>query len=772
MKRSFYQAACCISLLISSSFGQLLIEPGYAPPPNDPYYLYVDVSPTKGTNVVGQWHLENLGTNGLRRGIDINAREAWSMSRGAGVTIAIVDDGMDLTHPDLAQNIRTDLDWNFETDLPDGSHSTDSKMHGTAVAGIAAAVTYNARGVAGVAPDANLASWVIFKATSGFVPNDKLAKMFDFNIQDVQIQNHSWGKLVPLGGPSLVPVSDLENAAIGNAVTNGRAGKGVIMVRAGGNGREDGRNANDDAYSSDPRAIAVAAVRFDGRFASYSSPGASLLVAAPSDDFNNGFPGIQTTDRIGTKGYNFANYANDFGDYWGGFNGTSASAPEVSGIVALMLSANPNLTYRDVQQILLHATHQTGPIDPDVQPNGAGYLVGHNAGFGTVDASWAVQLAQTWKTRPAAASVSHSVPDTNNIPDAGLTVNVFNAATNLPPIACLPDLGIHADISTPALPLVYVGLATEPVTNDLHGKGALILRGGALLADKLMNVAKAGAAFAIMANNANADELLIMGSTELVPIPAVFIGQNDGNALIDFVANNPDAKVQLKVDEVSYDIPVPETLLCEHVGLRVKTTHQRRGDLRITLVSPSGTRSVMEAIGSDESPGPADWTYWSTHHFYEESAGTWSAHFIDEMAGNTGAVQSVELILQGVPITDSDKDGLDDTWEMAKLGSLQFGPADDPDHDGLSNAREQILGSDPMRDERVLKMNVAEWYPGYVRFSWPSADINDYDLVQSDDPSKPFSALGTLHGRLPRTSIVLPENATGHQFFRVTAKPK
>jgi subtilisin family serine protease/subtilisin-like proprotein convertase family protein len=771
MKRSFYFIPSFF-LILSALAQQPELEPGYAPPPNDPYYLYVDASPTRGTNVVGQWHLENLGTNGVRRGIDINAREAWSMTRGAGITIAIVDDGMDLTHPDLAANIAPNLNWNFEGDFPDGSHPTDSKLHGTAVAGLAAAVTYNSIGVAGVAPDAHLASWVIFKTNGGFVPDEKLAKMFEFKIQDVQIQNHSWGKLVPFGGPTLAPMSDLENAAISNAVTLGRGGKGVIMVRAGGNARQDGRNSNDDAYFSDPRAIAVGGVRFDGRYASRSSAGACLLVAAPTDDFDNGFPGIQTTDRIGTKGYNFPIYTNDFGDYWAGFSGTSASAPQVAGIVALMLSVNPNLTYRDVQQVLLHTAHQTGPVDPDVHPNGAGYLVGHNLGFGTVDAGWAVQVAATWKNRPAATSVSHAIVETKDIPAAGLTVNAFNAATNLPPIACLPDLGIQADVTTPAVPLVDIGFASETVTNDLRGKAALIRRDAGRFAPKLMNAAQAGAVFAIMANNANGDDLLIMGNTELIPIPAVFIGENDGNALANFAANNPDAKVQLKVDDASYNIPVPETLQCEHVGLRVKTTHQRRGDLRITLVSPSGTRSIMENINADDAPGPADWTFWSTHHFYEESAGNWSAHFTDEMGEHTGAVQSVELIVQGVPITDSDKDGLDDAWEMAKFGSLQAGPAEDPDNDGSSNVREQILGTDPMKDERVLDMNIAEWYPGFARLSWPSIDANNYDLLATENLSQPFSLLGTSPGRTPRRALVLPDNGSAHQFFRVVEKPR
>src|SRR6185436_16339100 len=106
------------------------------------------------------------------------------------------------------------------------------------------------------------------------------------------------------------------------------------------------------------RVITVAAVRLDGRAASSSDPGACLLVGAPSGDINSGFNGLFSTDLIGSRGVNQLSYFfpyEDLSDYVFnnlGASGTSASASQVSGVVALMLSANPALTYRDVQQIL------------------------------------------------------------------------------------------------------------------------------------------------------------------------------------------------------------------------------------------------------------------------------------------------------------------------------------------------------------------------------------------------------------------------------------
>jgi hypothetical protein len=111
--------------------------------------------------------------------------------------------------------------------------------------------------------------------------------------------------------------------------------------------------------------------------------------------------------------------------YWSiGFSSTSLAAPQVAGICALILSANPNLTYRDVQQILIHSSRHFDKADPDLHRNGAGYWVSHKQGFGIPDAGEAVRLADAWRNRPAAVRrvYQSDVVAPLAIPDSGLRI--------------------------------------------------------------------------------------------------------------------------------------------------------------------------------------------------------------------------------------------------------------------------------------------------------------------------------------------------------------
>lgn len=747
---------------------------GYAVRPNDPLFFRPD-------QPQDQWqaNLENRDTNGAPQGVDLNVRKAWPITRGEGVVLAIADDGVEVDHPDLAARTVQAPHFNFITGVTNGNPVSIFSSHATAVAGLAAATSDNGVGVAGVAPRATVASWVIFGANDNLVSDEALMDMFQYQSNIVDVQNHSWGKV----GIEQLRVTSLEDLAIQHAVDFGRGGRGIIIVRAGGNGREEGNDANEDGYLADPRTIAVAAVRVDGRFTRYSAPGACILVAAPSGDMSpdvadpclSDSPNMTTTDRQGDRGYNQRD-DNDSGDYtFGtfGFSGTSAATPQISGVVTLILAANPELTYRDVQQILALSSRHYDLSDPTLVVNGAGLLVSHNVGYGVPDAGQAVKLARTWTNRPPITRTNYSFNISTNIPEDGLLVQLdgVDVPENLRAIRALPGSGPHPIHTTSLWPVVDVGNALEPITDDLHGKAALIQRGQTFFCQKLAYAMAAGAELAIVYNNIGGDDRIFMVETDRSAIPSVFISQNDGEALRDYLTAQPDARVQLGINAATCSFEVSDDLICEHIGVRLNTDHTARGDLRIVLTSPAGTQSILQRANRDSLSGPDDWTYYTVQHFYESSHGTWTLSIIDEDTKGTGSLLNAELIIAGVAIEDSDHDGLADDWELRHFKSLSSGPKGDSDLDGYVNAVEQVIGTNPAGDNSPLQLDLSVWDSRLARLSWPSNTNTLYRVQIGSDSPRPLSLLTNVPGSFPETEWFVPYTNVLHEFFRVQAVP-
>ena len=687
---------------------------------------------------------------------------------GENTTIAVVDLGVDLGHLDLVPRVTGRPHYNFARLNTNGTPALGSTewAHGTEVAGLAAADLNNNRGLVGVAPKAGLASFVIFETNRIRVADDRMMDAYQYASNSVTVQNHSWGAV----GLRQQRITLLEDIGISNAVAFGRSGKGVLMVLSAGNDRSFGASADDDGYPSDPRAITVAAVRRDGRVTSYSEPGACVLVAAPSGDM--GFPNLFTSDISGTLGVNQIFFFNDLADYAYnslGFSGTSASAPLVSGMAALLVSANTNLSYRDVQQILILASQQVDSGDPDIAQNGAGFRVSHNTGFGVPDAGEAVRLAKQWINRPAQTNVAVTLTNLNTlIPDAGLRVSIIGE--NLPPgfdsIVAVPSLGPHVETATLTLPLVDVGFATNQITQNLTNKVALIQRGTNSFAEKIDFAAAAGASFVVIYNDSPTNTPFVLGTTDFTTIPAVLIPQAEGQAIRDRLATNASLSAQIVLDPATFAFNVTNTVLCEHIGLRISAAHPSRGDLRITLTSPQGTRSVLQRLNSDTNAGPADWTFWTTHHFYESSAGTWTVSVADEYDGDAGAVTSVELKVTGVAINDADHDGLDDAWETTSFGSLAYGAKDDPDKDGYNNGREQVLQTNPLTPV-PFQLDFSKWNSSIGRLSWPASTNYNYQVWGGTNVAN-MTLLTNLPGRFPEVEWLYPATNVLH-FFRVQA---
>ncbi|GAB5469650.1 MAG: hypothetical protein Kilf2KO_26800 [Rhodospirillales bacterium] len=362
-------------------------------PPDDPLFA-------------AQWHLANPAAGEF----DLNVLKAWEDYSGKGVDAFVIDDGFDYDHVDLAPNYDRSRHLDIEEDDGD-PFGTASDAHGTATMGILGAAR-NATGTVGVAYDATLVGY----QAMGLVGNAAEA-LAAAPAAGADLVNMSIG--VRAAYFDFQPIND----AVALATDAGRGGLGTILIKSAGNARDDAvkLDANFSSWNGNERVISVAAIDRDGQVSSYSSEGANLWVSA----FGSPIPGqVVTTDRSGSAGY-------DPGDYTSAFNGTSAAAPMVSGVVALMLEANPNLGWRDVQAILANTARRYDESGKQVgedaawSVNGAaflnsgGYHFSEDYGFGLVDAHAAVRLAEYW---PGIADSSNRRSETADGLDATVAI--------------------------------------------------------------------------------------------------------------------------------------------------------------------------------------------------------------------------------------------------------------------------------------------------------------------------------------------------------------
>ena len=338
--------------------------------------LYSGIAdPLKG----GQWYLNALGLDTL--GTDIS---------GAGITIGVVDDGIDYSHPDLTTQINKAL--GYDTQFSNSQTPGDGQPkypnliglppddHGTAVAGIIAAQGNNETGIVGIAPDAKLVSTRVKWSWDQITEALSLQYQFD-------VSNNSWGAIDSFGDNFNSTALTFAYQALRTGVEDGRNGLGTVFVFSAGNSASSGDNTNYHNFQNAREVISVGAAEADGSAANFSTPGANVLVGTYG-------VGLLTTDRH-QKGWGY----NPTSDYTN-FSGTSAAAPVVSGVVALMLEANSKLGYRDVQEILAytasHPDNQDWKVNAASNWNFGGLKFNDNLGFGLVDARAAVTLAQTW----------------------------------------------------------------------------------------------------------------------------------------------------------------------------------------------------------------------------------------------------------------------------------------------------------------------------------------------------------------------------------------
>jgi len=311
----------------------------------------------------------------------INVLPVWTNGyTGAGVSIGVFEsDNIDFSNPGLAANEGGE----FSAENTPGIEKIGS--HATLVGGVIAGALGGTESV-GVAYGATLYSEAFPDATN-------LAVLNDWSKYD--IVNNSWGWTTPFTDNFL----GLSTYAgyFQNAATNGRNGLGTIIVFSAGNDRATGGNTNYNNNTNSQYEITVGGINAPSDLGSlqiagkpFSNPGASILVSAPASNITS--IGVTMTSE----------YGQEFGADSETVAGTSLAAPIVSGVIALMLQANPNLGARDVQDILALTAKKVDPTGSNWTFNGAtnwnggGMHTSDDYGFGEVDAAAAVRLAQTW----------------------------------------------------------------------------------------------------------------------------------------------------------------------------------------------------------------------------------------------------------------------------------------------------------------------------------------------------------------------------------------
>ncbi len=331
----------------------------------EPELLYHNLLASNDQYFSNQWGLKNTGQHCNFSNLDIRAENAWSITTGSqNVRVAVFDQGIKMDHPDLINNI-------YGTGYDAETNTTPSVLrnnHGTPCAGIVAAQQNNSIGISGVAPNSRLMS-ISIDLDWDNTPQ-QLANGFNWAWQNgADVISNSWG--------GYAPSSIIDNAII-NTLSQGRNGKGTIVVFASGN-----ENNTVIRYpgSNNPDILVVGAISPKGERKSYTSCDNEGWGSCYGTQLDVVAPGVFIPTTTYTGGYTQT------------FNGTSSACPHVAGVAALILSVNPNLTAQQVRNIIESTTQKVGGYSYQTtsgRPNGSW---NQEMGYGLVNAYAAVQAA-------------------------------------------------------------------------------------------------------------------------------------------------------------------------------------------------------------------------------------------------------------------------------------------------------------------------------------------------------------------------------------------
>ncbi|XP_034241763.1 furin-like protease 1 isoform X2 [Thrips palmi] len=339
------------------------------------------------------WYLNRGG------GLDMNVQPAWDEGyTGRNVVVTILDDGLEKDHPDIFKNYdpQASYDVNSHDDDPMPRYDMlDSNRHGTRCAGEVAATANNSICAVGVAFGASVGG---VRMLDGDVTDAVEARSLSLNPQHIDIYSASWGP--DDDGKTVDGPGELATRAFLEGISRGRGGKGSIFVWASGNGGRDMDNCNCDGYTNSIWTLSISSATENGLVPWYSEACSSTLATT----YSSGQTGEKQVVTIDLHHMCTSSHT-----------GTSASAPLAAGICALALEANRDLTWRDMQHIVVRTARPANLQSSDWAVNGVGRNVSHSFGYGLMDAHAMVQLARTWKAVPEQRRCEVSAPHVDKL---------------------------------------------------------------------------------------------------------------------------------------------------------------------------------------------------------------------------------------------------------------------------------------------------------------------------------------------------------------------
>ena len=584
-----------------------------------------------------QWHLENRGGAGLTVGADVSAIKAWDLTRGnRNITVAVIDDGFDTGHVDFASSGKIRVPRDFGQGDADPSPVSFSDNHGTACAGVAVA-DENGSGVVGMAPQCALMPirW------SGSVSDRDIRDQFDHpRSEGADVISCSWGVT-----SNFFTLSTAMKRSISKAATEGRSGKGCVIVFAAGN---DNHDIDDpprtrDGFAIHPDVIAVAASNSRDRKSHYSNFGDAIWVCAPSS--GSGGLGIVTTDRRGASGYQSGDYTTVER-----FGGTSSATPLVAGVCALMLSVNPELTAEEVKAILKDTAEK-------IDPQGGNYDNNEHSpiyGFGRIDAQRAVKAASDKRVSSGVTEIRFESNPDLAIPDhqpAGIADVILVSRP-----ASVETVQVEVDIThTYRGDLTLTLISPQGTAVRLFGRTAPVFDGTDNLVARF-TAENVPALAALSGENATGNWTL-----QVADLAAVDVGKlNTWILTLGFSTRQTEWHITpgLAIPDnnatgISSELNVDAGGLLKDIAVSIDITHTYRGDLGVVLESPSGDKASLKSVDSADGVDDFRQTFTTADTselrvFIERNhdiRGTWKLHVRDNLSADVGKLNSWSLKL-------------------------------------------------------------------------------------------------------------------------------